>query len=123
MIKDYRDLDVWKLSHQLTLSVYKTTQIFPDEERFGLTSQMRRSAVSIPANIVEGSKRLSSAEYRQFLGIANGSLGEISYLLLLCKDLGYVGKEEYEGFKKEYERVAKMLIKLISSISKGIAKR
>jgi|SRR4030042_5401936 len=116
MTKHVEDLDVFKLSHSLCLKIYNLTIKFPPEERFGLTVQMRRSAYSIPMNLIEGSYRLNRKEYRQFVGIARGSAGEIMYQLLLSQDLGYISNEEYKFFKGEYERVAKMLTKLAISL-------
>jgi four helix bundle protein len=94
-IKRVEELEVFKLSHSLVLNVYKLTENFPPEERFGLIQQMRRSAYSIPMNLIEGSNRLSTKEYRRFVGIAKGSAGEISYQVMLAKDLGYVPEEVY----------------------------
>jgi len=116
MSKHVEDLDVFKLSHSLCQKIYSLTHRFPPEERFGLTAQMRRSAYSIPMNLIEGSYRLNRKEYRQFVGIARGSTGEIMYQLLLSRDLGYVSNEEYKFFEEEYERVAKMLTKLANSL-------
>ncbi len=86
-IKGFEDLKVWQRSHELVLGVYKVTQQFPNEEKFGLTSQIRRSAVSVAANIAEGSKRQHLKEYIQMLYIAQGSLSETTYYLLLAQDL------------------------------------
>jgi len=87
-MKSVEDLDVFKLAHRLVLKIYPLTSTFPKEELYGLTSQMRRSAVSIPSNLSEGANRLTSAEYRHFVGIARGSVGEICYQILLTKDRG-----------------------------------
>ena len=110
------DLDVFQLSHSLVLSIFELTRTFPEEEKFGLISQMRRAAYSIPMNLMEGAHRLSSKEYRQFVGIAKGSAGEMMYQLLLSRDLEYISDEEHKSFKGEYERVAKMLTKLAGSL-------
>ncbi len=118
MIRRVEDLDVSKLSHSLVLNVYKLTENFPQEERFGLISQMRRSAYSIPMNIIEGSNRLNTKEYRRFVGIAKGSAGEISYQILLAKDLGYVSEEIYSKMKEKYEIVIRMLSNLAKSLGK-----
>lgn len=112
------DLEVFKLSHSLVLNVYKLTENFPQEERFGLISQMRRSAYSIPMNIIEGSNRLDTKDYRRFVGIAKGSAGEISYQILLAKDLGYVSEEIYSEMREKYEIVIKMLSSLAKSFGK-----
>jgi four helix bundle protein len=86
-LRDFRELKVWGKANQLTLSVYKATQIFPKEELYGLTSQMRRSCASIPANIAEGCGRTGEAELARFLQIAMGSASELEYYLLLAYDL------------------------------------
>ena len=117
MIKRAQDLDVFKLSHSLTIEIYRLTEKFPPEERFGLSTQMRRSAYSIPVNLVEGASRLGRKEYRQFVGIARGSAGEISYQLFLSKDLGYLSEQDYESLKERYDRVAKMLTNLIKALN------
>jgi four helix bundle protein len=116
MTKYVEDLDVFRLSHSLCQRIYNLTKKFPPEERFGLISQMRRSAYSIPMNLIEGSYRLNRKEYRQFVGIARGSTGEIMYQLLLSRDLGYTTDDEHSLLKGEYERVAKMLTKLANSL-------
>ena len=117
-IKRVEELEVFKLSHSLVLNVYKLTENFPPEERFGLIQQMRRSAYSIPMNLIEGSNRLSTKEYRRFVGIAKGSVGEISYQVMLAKDLGYVPEEVYSELKNKYEIVIKMLTNLAKSLGK-----
>ncbi len=85
----FRDLLVWQEAHKLVLMIYRTTDAFPKSEQFGLTSQMRRAAVSVPANIVEGFKRLSFAEKARFYNIAEASLEELKYFLILSKDLEF----------------------------------
>src|SRR5690349_24004396 len=84
------NLDAWRLSRQLVGAVYKLTQAFPKEEIFGLTSQMRRAAVSVPSNIAEGSARAGEREFAQFLNIAKGSLSELETQLIIASDLGYM---------------------------------
>jgi four helix bundle protein len=115
-MKKVDELDVFKLSHSLTLEIYEITKSFPDEEKFGLISQMRKAGYSIPMNLVEGSHRLSSKEYRQFIGIARGSAGEMKYQLLLAKDLNYISNDEYSNLMSKYERVSQMLTKLAQSL-------
>ena len=110
------DLDVFKLSHELTIQVYKATEKFPAEEKFGLTSQMRRSSASVPTNLVEGGHRFSKNEYKHFVSIARGSAGEIKYQLLLSRDLGYIEKSSYSEMTESYDRVSMMLTKLHSSL-------
>ena len=116
-MKTVEDLDVFKLSHQLALEIYEMTKGFPQHEKSGLISQMRRSAYSIPMNLMEGSHRLSTKEYRQFVGIAKGSAGEMKYQLLLARDLKYISNEQYSEFIGRYERVSQMLTKLAQSLS------
>lgn len=92
--KRFEDLEVWKRAHELVLSIYKLTKEFPLEEKFGLVSQMRRAAVSIPANIAEGFKKQGIRDKRNFYNIAQGSLEELRYYLILSTDLGYCKKKE-----------------------------
>jgi four helix bundle protein len=87
--QSFRDLVVWRKAHEFVLALYEFTAFFPKSETYGLTSQMRRAAVSIPANIAEGFRRRSRAEKARFMNIAEGSLEESSYYLLLAQDLGY----------------------------------
>jgi four helix bundle protein len=115
-MKKVEELDVFKLSHSLTLEIFELTKTFPEEEKFGLISQMRRAAYSVPMNLMEGSHRLGSKEYRQFVGIARGSTGEMKYQLLLVKDLEYISKGSYSRLILEYERVSQMLTKLAKSL-------
>jgi four helix bundle protein len=110
------DMDVFKLSHELTLTIYKVTENFPKEEKYGLTSQMRRSAASIPTNLMEGSHRSSKNEYRHFVSICRGSCGEIKYQLFLSKDIGYIKDKIYYELKDRYDRVNMMLSKLHSKL-------
>lgn len=109
-------MDVFKLYHSLTLEIYKVTARFPAEERYGLAAQMRRAAYSIPMNIIEGASRLGTKEYRQFIAIARGSASEITYQLLLSRDLGYIAEDYYSSLKEKYSRVLKMLTSLIKAL-------
>jgi four helix bundle protein len=111
------DLKVFQKAHTLALSIYKISNKFPGEEKFGLVSQMRRAASSIPANLMEGSHRSNKGEYRQFAGIARGSAGELKYHLLLSKDLGYLSEQLYDTFKVEIDEISKMLSGLVRSLS------
>ncbi len=121
MIKSVEELDVYKKAHELTLKLYKITKIFPNDEKFGLISQIRRAASSINANLLEGSHRINTKEFRQFCGIARGSAGELKYHLLLAKDLGYIATENYDLLIEEIETITKMLYGLIKSLS-GLSK-
>ncbi len=95
MARHYRDLVAWQRSHALTLAIYKQTQRFPAEERFGLTNQVRRASYSVPANIAEGSGRETNKDYLRFLVIALSSLKETEYFLLLARDVGYLAEDQY----------------------------
>jgi four helix bundle protein len=90
MMQRFTELKVWQRGHALVLSVYRMTTGFPLNERYGLTSQVRRAALSVPTNIAEGSKRITSQEYARFLNIAEASLAETEYLLMVSRDLGYI---------------------------------
>jgi four helix bundle protein len=92
-MKDFRELKVWEKSHRLALKVYNATTKFPKEELYGLTSQMRRSSVSVPTNIAEGCGRNRDSELNRFFEIAMGSASELEYLFLLARDLGFLGKK------------------------------
>lgn len=105
----YRDLEVWKRSHALVLRIYGVTKAYPDDERFGLTSQLRRAAVSVPANIAEGSKRRTNQDFARFLNISEGSLSEADYLLLCSKDLGYLSEAVLEPIALEIDEISRML--------------
>ena len=93
-LRDYSKLDIWQRGHALTLDVYRATQAFPKEERYGLTSQLRRSCASIPALIAEGCGRGTPRELGRYLGMAHGSASETGYHLLLATDLGYWGRDQ-----------------------------
>jgi four helix bundle protein len=116
IMKKVEELDVFKLLHSVALEIFEVTSSFPEEEKFGLISQMKRAAYSVPINLMEGAHRLSSREYRQFVGIARGSAGEMKYPLLLVKDLRYVSEEQYCSWLANYERVSQMLTKLSKTL-------
>ncbi|RUM42212.1 MAG: four helix bundle protein [Desulfurobacterium sp.] len=117
-VRKTEDLEVFKRAHKLTVELYELTNNFPQSEKFTLVSQIRRAAISICANLMEGSHRHSSKEFRQFVGIANGSAGELKYYLLLAKDLGYLENEKYKELIKEVNQISKMLRSLSSSLLK-----
>jgi len=116
-ITGYRDLKVWQRAYELTLGLYRTTKRFPKEETFGLTSQIRRAASSVPANIAEGYERNHRKEYLQLLFIANGSLGELDTYLLLARDIGYLPLSDFEQTYTMKQETMKMLQGLIKSLS------
>lgn len=115
-MKKVEDLDVFKLAHSLAIEIFELTKSLPEEEKFGLVSQMRRAAYSIPINLMEGAHRLSPRKYRKFVGIAKGSAGEIKYQLLLIKDLNYISDDKFITLNTKYERVSQMLTKLAKSL-------
>ncbi len=108
-MRSVEGLEVFKLAHELTLKAYAIMAGFPKEETFSLASQMRRAASSVRMNLAEGSMRLNSREYRQSVGTARGSAAEVSYQLLLAKDLGDISNETYKELRSGYERVGQML--------------
>ncbi len=116
MAQDYRDLVVWQRAIELTICVYKLTQSFPGNELYGLTSQMRRASVSVASNIAEGRGRLNHAEFRQFLGIAQGSTYELQTQLLVAKRLGIGHREALDAAETLGNEVSKMLGSFIQTI-------
>ncbi len=106
---DFKTLTVWSKAHQLTLEIYRITQHFPSEERYGLTSQMRRASASIPTNIAEGCGRDNDGELARFFQIAMGSAHELDYQLLLARDLGYLDDTTYTGLNNAIVEIKKML--------------
>ncbi len=120
-MRNYKDLHVWEKAHKLTLAVYKGTQDFPKEERFGLTSQIRRSAASIPANLAEGCGRRSDGEMVRCIQIAMGSGAELSYHLLLARDLGFLKNTEYSSLNSDLGEVMRMLSSLSQKLRNALA--
>jgi four helix bundle protein len=105
----FTDLKVWQRSHALVLSLYPLAATFPASERFGLSSQLKRAVTSVPANIAEGSKRQSKADFARFLNIAEGSLAETEYFVLLARDLDYLPAEATKSLLTEIDEIARML--------------
>lgn len=105
----FTELKVWQRGHALVLSVYRMSAGFPLAERYGLLSQLRRAALSVPTNIAEGSKRLTSQEYARFLNIAEASLAETEYLLMVSRDLGYITPSIATKSFEEISELSKML--------------
>ena len=115
-MKNFRDLTVWDKAHQLTLATYRHTTGFPLEERYGLISQIRHSAASIPANIAEGCGRRGNSEFHRFLTIAMGSASELEYHFLLAKDLDYVKPDVYESLNRAVVEIKRMFAALLSRV-------
>lgn len=116
MGKGFRTLTTWQKAYELTLEIYKITKDYPKHEQFGLISQIRRSSLSIVANIAEGYERQHRKEYIQFLTVARGSLGEVETYLLFSKDLGYLSIEKYNMIDNKRQEVARLLNGLIKSL-------
>jgi four helix bundle protein len=116
MVRTYRDLTAWQKAYSLSISVYRTTDCFPKEERYGLTSQMRRASVSIPSNIAEGCGRKSTAEYIQLLYVAYGSLCELETQIMLSRDLGYFTPPTAAELIEHLGHVERLLDALIRSL-------
>jgi four helix bundle protein len=117
-VKSYRELIIWQKSMDLVTMIYKFTASYPREEMFGLTSQLRRAAVSIPANISEGQARNTSGEFRQFLWIAYGSLAELETLTILSNNLNYLTTENAEILLKNCSEIGKMINGLLKTLTK-----
>ncbi len=118
MIRSFRDLDVWKRAIQLVKEIYLITKGFPKEEIYGLTSQMRRAAVSIPSNIAEGKTRQSKSEYIQFLYIALSSTSELETQVVISKELKYINGKIEDDFLEGLDHISRMLRNLIKGLKK-----
>lgn len=122
----FTDLKVWQEAHKLVLEIYKRTESFPKHELYGLTSQLRRAAASIPANIAEGTKRRTSIEYARFLNMAEGSVAEVEYFIILARDLGYIDAKAISALAEPLDHIARMLNNLratVESTNDAIARR
>jgi four helix bundle protein len=115
----FRDLQVWQRAIQLTVAIYRLTQGFPREEVYGLSSQIRRSAVSVPSNIAEGQGRLSIGEFRQFLGIARGSNYELQTQLEIARSLGFGDSALIDEAESLSHEVGKMVYALLESLKES----
>jgi four helix bundle protein len=120
-MRNYKDLQVWEKTHRLTLAVYKCTRGFPNEERFGLTSQARHSSASIAANLAEGCGRRSDGEMARYVQIAMGSGAELSYHLLLSRDLALMTNTEYVRLDSDLSEVMRMLSSLSQKLRNALA--
>ncbi|OGF64716.1 MAG: four helix bundle protein [Candidatus Fischerbacteria bacterium RBG_13_37_8] len=118
-MKTYRELIVWQKAMELVTHIYKLSKSFPKEESFGLTSQMRRSAVSIPANVAEGYGRKSTQDYLRFLNIARSSTYELQTLLEIANNLNYITSDSFSNVFEKSKEIERMLSALIAKISRS----
>ncbi len=115
-MQNYKDLKVWEKAHQFTLLVYESSKLFPKEEIYSLTNQLRRAASSIPANIAEGCGKNTQAEFAHYLNIGLGSANESEYFLILSKDLNYLKQEIFDNLFLIINEIKAMLISLITKV-------
>jgi len=118
-MRNYKNIKAYQLADALVIEIYKATKKFPKEELYGLVSQLRRAAVSIPTNVAEGASRQHEKDYVHFLYIARGSAAEVEYLSSLARRLGYLSDQEHEKISAAAGEVAKMLVGLIRTIQKA----
>ena len=118
MLKNYKDLKVWQKSYQLCLEIYRITAKFPKDERYGLTSQIRRAVVSIPSNIAEGYGRKTTLDYVRMLYISYGSVCELETQVLLAGDLNFIEQGEWGKLEKDIAEIERMLKALIKSLER-----
>ena len=116
-MRDYKNLDVWKLSFSLCMKIYDVTANFPDSEKFGLSNQMQRAAVSVPSNIAEGSGRNSDKDFYYFLGIAKGSLNELQTQVYIAAGRNYLSQEEAEKLDASINEISKKLFRFMKKLS------
>ena len=113
----WKNLEIWKLSDQLAYKIYLETKQFPDEERYGITSQLRRASLSVPTNIVEGYSRKGDKELSHFISIALGSFAETKYLLHFAHRLGFIQRKKYDDIRKISEELGKKIWKFYKKVS------
>ena len=116
-VRDYRKLHVWERAHRFVVRVYEASRRFPDEERFGLTSQLRRACVSVPSNVAEGAGRRPKAEFAHFIDFALGSTNEVEYQLFLALELGFLDHATWAPLDQELGEIRRMLTALHRSIA------
>ena len=122
-MKTHKDLKIWKESIELVTIIYKTTALFPKEEIYGLTSQIRRAAVSVPSNIAEGAGRNSEKEFKHFLYISLGSLSELETQLLIAHNIGYLEKKIHDEFNLKLVNLIKMIAAFIEHLNNKISEQ
>jgi four helix bundle protein len=115
-VQNFRELKVWQKAHSLTLDVYFATRRFPATEQYGLTSQLRRSSVSVGSNLAEGCGRGSDSDFARFCQIAMGSACEVEYQLLLAQELNYLASDEHERLAEQVQEVKRMLTALLNRL-------
>ncbi|MDP3580552.1 MAG: four helix bundle protein [Ignavibacteria bacterium] len=118
-MRDFRKLQIWERAHNLVLKIYETTKLLPKEEVYGLTSQIRRAAVSIPTNIAEGAGKDSNKDFVRYLNIALGSLSEVQYLLFLIKELNYISDIQISPLEVEANELKMMIYSYSSKVSEN----
>ncbi len=118
-MQDFRNLEVWRFSHELTLAIYRAIQSFPSDERFGLISQSRRAACSVECNLAEGVGRGSDADFSRFVQMAVGSASEVQCQLLISRDLGYLSDLDYDKFDEQIQPIKRMLSSLLKTLRKS----
>jgi len=123
MSRDHRKLRVFHQAHTLTLAIYKHTRDFPRDEWFGIRAQIRRAAVSVPSNLVEGNARSGEKDYLRFLNIALGSACEVKYLASLTSELGYARASEWTAVIKQSDSVVRQLQRLVQQMEQSIAEQ
>ena len=116
-MQDYKKLEIWNKSYKLELTIYSITKKFPKEELYGLTSQIRRSSVSISSNIAEGSRRSTDKDFKSFLHIAYGSSAELEVQIMYARDLNYINKETSISILEEISQISRMLNTFIQKLS------
>ncbi|RNC64676.1 four helix bundle protein [Proteiniphilum sp. X52] len=119
-VLSFQSLIVWQKGHQFVLDIYRITRRFPEEERFGIVSQMRRAAISITANIAEGYRKFGKKDKLRFFNISQGSLAEIYNYLILSKDLQYISRNDYDLFQVQWIELDKLIRAYCAKISKDI---
>lgn len=115
-IKSFKDLKIWQKGIEIVKEVYELTKFFPKEELYGLTSQIRRSAISVPANVAEGFKRYHNKEYKQFLHIALGSVAELETELIITKELDFISESQLASLSEKIDHISKMISSLLKKL-------
>ncbi len=115
-IQTYRDLDIWKRAVELVTQIYEVTKRFPREELYGLASQMRRAAISIPSNVAEDFRRLHNKEYKQFLYVSSGSCGELETQVTIARNLSYIDEAQEQALLEKLDHIGRMMTNLIKKL-------